>query len=395
MTTEHPTQASEVQANLETGDVIELPQYETPLKVTYTGELDGKENAMVGLEFQGRNGAEKSLMRNKHSGRVYLMAGSQDKGEVTEITVLESDRDAGNSDDGSEDADVIDEMEEGDTVALSSVQSEFTVQQIVEDRDLPVAGENNFKADTFAILNPEGGRVNKRYVVRNLIGDIHVWRAKGGSYGAASSSAKADVTVEIVEEASSETEADSPDQNAEKGKDTQADDEQPDESERGQTELGAFTEDSKPAVTDGGEVSPDKEDGEDEGDDPHFDPDAETVSEAWEGVFISASWGYGQTNVDFAQIIEVSDSGKTVKAKLTRADVSERVNGSEQVRPNAETYGDTFRLHVRNVGGDPGFRGSYPFIDGDMENETHRETFLPFSNEAGAAVHQTPANQGH
>ena len=134
----------------------------------------------------------------------------------------------------------------------------------------------------------------------------------------------------------------------------------------------------------------------DGGQDATFDADAETVTDAWEGAYISASWGYNQTNVELAQIVEVSDTGKTV---LTRFVAAERVGHgrtSEQLRPTAEQYGDEFRLHVREVRGEPRFKGSYPLSnDGDMDGPTRRGFFRPWSNEAGESIRQTATGYGH
>ena len=125
-----------------------------------------------------------------------------------------------------------------------------------------------------------------------------------------------------------------------------------------------------------------------------FDADAGTVTNVWEGAIVYTSWGYGQTNVNFAQIVDVSDSGKTVVARLVATTVATRSNGSEGVVPDGEPYGERFRLHVR--GGDRGasFRGSYPFIDGDPENGTRLDSFLPVAERDGP-IHQTPTNRGH
>ncbi len=133
----------------------------------------------------------------------------------------------------------------------------------------------------------------------------------------------------------------------------------------------------------------------DAGDNLHYDPEEETVTDAWKGVFIYTSWGYGQTNTELARIIDVSDTGKTVVAQMVTAERVSADRGSESLRPSAQTYGDKFRLHVRNGGDGPLFRGSYPYINGDKEKGTRRDTFLVFSNEEGKTVHQTPPNQGH
>jgi hypothetical protein len=124
-------------------------------------------------------------------------------------------------------------------------------------------------------------------------------------------------------------------------------------------------EPSPRAVADGGRVeddeSSDEGDSTDEDDDadPTFDPDEQTVTKAWEGAYISASWGYNQTNVELAQIVEVSDSGKTVLARFVTAERVGHGRTSEQLRPTAEQYGDEFRLYVRDgIDGDPYFRGA-------------------------------------
>ncbi|WP_049998735.1 hypothetical protein [Halococcus sediminicola] len=131
--------------------------------------------------------------------------------------------------------------------------------------------------------------------------------------------------------------------------------------------------------------------------DPTFDPDAETVTEAWEGAYISASWGYNQTNVELAQIVAVSDSGKTVLARFVAAERVGHGRTSEQLRPTAEQYGDEFRLHVRDgIDGDPRFRGSYPLgNDGDMNGPTRRGSFYPWSNDPDNSIRQTATNHGH
>jgi hypothetical protein len=129
--------------------------------------------------------------------------------------------------------------------------------------------------------------------------------------------------------------------------------------------------------------------------DDTFDPEAETVTEEWEGAFIYTSWGYGQTNVELAQIVDVSDSGKTVLARLVKAEQAGISQGSESLRPSAEQYGDEFRLHVRCSGSDPVFRGSYPYINGEKETGTRKDSFLVFNNKAGSTVHQTAPNHGH
>jgi hypothetical protein len=145
----------------------------------------------------------------------------------------------------------------------------------------------------------------------------------------------------------------------------------------------------------GGDDTGSDKDGNDT--DPTFDPDAETVTEAWEGAYISASWGYNQTNVELAQIVAVSDSGKTVLARFVTAERVGHGRTSEQLRPTAGQYGDEFRLHVRDgIDDDPRFRGSYPLgNDGDMDGPTRRGSFYPWSNDPESSIRQTASNHGH
>ena len=145
-------------------------------------------------------------------------------------------------------------------------------------------------------------------------------------------------------------------------------------------------------VTDGG-MDADQISNEDL--DQAFDADAQTIGDIWTGTFIYTSWGYGQTNVELAQITEVSATGKTVKARLVTPAIVTRSRGSESLRPTGEQYGDEFRLYVRNSGGKPVFRGSYPYINGEMDEGTRKDSFLPFKTVAGYTVHQTPTGYGH
>lgn len=127
-----------------------------------------------------------------------------------------------------------------------------------------------------------------------------------------------------------------------------------------------------------------------------FDRDAETVTDAWLGEFISSSWGYGQTNVEFAVITDVSDSGKTVLAQRVGAERVDSAKGSESVRPAGDPFGDEFRLHVRAGAREdrPSFRGTYPTgSDGDMDGPTRRGWLSPV--DADSTQHRTATGYGH
>lgn len=70
--------------DLRPGDRIQVPQYANPLTVQTINRAVG----MIGVEFDRPTGAVKHLVQNENSGRVYLVAGTSDKGEVNDIEVL-------------------------------------------------------------------------------------------------------------------------------------------------------------------------------------------------------------------------------------------------------------------------------------------------------------------
>lgn len=124
------------------------------------------------------------------------------------------------------------------------------------------------------------------------------------------------------------------------------------------------------------------------------DDGSATVTDDWVGEFVYASWGYGQTNVEIAQITEVSDTGKTVKAVMVAPEVAERSRGSESLAPTDQRIGEEFRLQVREgYKGEASFRGSYPHVDGNPENGTRLDSFGRLDEDS--TVHQTPHGHRH
>jgi hypothetical protein len=152
-----------------------------------------------------------------------------------------------------------------------------------------------------------------------------------------------------------------------------------------QTELTEFGEE---LVTDGGKPT-------EEALLEHFDPEEETVTEEWEGTYLYTSWGYDQTNVEAAQIVEVSDTGKTVLCRLVKKETVNRGKTTESVRPSSDQYGEEFRLHARSGGGEPVFKGSYPYIQGDPEKGKRKGSFFPWFKKAGDTIYQTAPGCGH
>ena len=133
----------------------------------------------------------------------------------------------------------------------------------------------------------------------------------------------------------------------------------------------------------------------------HYDPEAETVSDSWVGVFISCAWGYGQTQRNYAQIVDVSDTGKTVLCRRVGNKVVDRPDKTtEHVLPDSEHVGPEFRLHVRSYSEEnPSFKGSYPYIwsellDEDAEPST-RSGLFTVCDERAKPDYQTAPNAGH
>ena len=121
-----------------------------------------------------------------------------------------------------------------------------------------------------------------------------------------------------------------------------------------------------------------------------------TVSDNYEGRYISTNWGYNRTNREFAKIIEVSDTGKTVVAQLVKTETVEGdTKRDKRVEPTDETYGDPYRLHVRDSGvsDEPCFRGSYPYISGDPDDGQRSGTFTVVK--VSKPPYVTRAGMGH
>jgi len=85
------------------------------------------------------------------------------------------------------------------------------------------------------------------------------------------------------------------------------------------------------------------------------------------GKIFYESWGYDQTNIDFAIVVSVSPSGKTVMVRMMSEKVVPMGEGyapmSEHVVPD-QPYGEPFRLYVRSRAINPNdvsLVGQYPF----------------------------------
>lgn len=128
-----------------------------------------------------------------------------------------------------------------------------------------------------------------------------------------------------------------------------------------------------------------------------YDPDAETVGAGWKGAYLFTTWGYGQTNVDMAKIVDISESGKTVVARRVQPEVVGHGRTDRQLEPTANLYGDEFRLHVRGHDDVPWFRGSYPYLKGgEKADGTRRDSFMWWgSNPRREHVSETASQCGH
>lgn len=109
------------------------------------------------------------------------------------------------------------------------------------------------------------------------------------------------------------------------------------------------------------------------------------------GDIIYDSWGYDQTQYDFAQIVEISKSGKTVKAKMMRAKTVKTTRTSDVIVPT-EVYGMEFRLWVRESWrGESAFVGQYPYIYSDQDSKRKG----CFTHWEGDPVYETNSQHGH
>jgi hypothetical protein len=103
------------------------------------------------------------------------------------------------------------------------------------------------------------------------------------------------------------------------------------------------------------------------------------------GMIFYESWGYDQTQNDFAVIVEVSPTKKTA---LCRTVGKDRV-GDNSVKPNVDWKdGKLFRLVVGCFHGEATLRGTYPFCDGG----TREGSFRLYEN---CPVYETPEGMGH
>jgi len=110
------------------------------------------------------------------------------------------------------------------------------------------------------------------------------------------------------------------------------------------------------------------------------DPEEGIVSEDVVGKFLYTSWGYNQTNVDFAHIIGITSSGKSVRVQIVGAEVESRSTGQDNLKPTeTPKFEETVNLRVKCSNGNVRFRGSYPFADGDKRGP---ESFFLFDKES-------------
>lgn len=90
-----------------------------------------------------------------------------------------------------------DQATEGDRVTLSTIETTtFKITNITRGSDLPVSGDNNFKADAYALITPSSDIVTSRYIVKNKIGELSVWKT-GSNGGANKNSAETDVSIQL------------------------------------------------------------------------------------------------------------------------------------------------------------------------------------------------------
>lgn len=109
------------------------------------------------------------------------------------------------------------------------------------------------------------------------------------------------------------------------------------------------------------------------------------------GDIVYTSWGYDQTQNDFAQIIEISKTRKTIIARMMKAKTVATTRTSSSIVPT-EAYGKKFRLWVREGWrGQPAFVGQYPFIYSDQDSK-RKGCFTAWE---GNPLYETNSQFGH
>jgi hypothetical protein len=116
------------------------------------------------------------------------------------------------------------------------------------------------------------------------------------------------------------------------------------------------------------------------------DPDEGIVSEDVVGTFLYTSWGYDQTNIDFAHVVGVTSSGKSVRVQIVEATVESRSKGQDNLAPTeTPKFEETVNLRVKCDDSGIRFRGSYPFADGGKRGP---ESFYLFDKDSvGQTAH--------
>jgi hypothetical protein len=414
--------ASDAFDGLREGDIIEVAQYEGALRVSSIARDVG----MVGIEFVNEskraNGATKHLIQNEHSGDIALVSGRSDKGKVSMITVLERSQDGHESqdDDGEDDDGGDDDRDDGEreSVLPEADGLEIPAEWEVEDDERVATAtcddwHTGSRKTVLFVQHPEteewhvreqktpvkcevGTFADRSDAVRAF--EQVVWNLNEQSdvLGTISAASPVEVREQARERLNRLCDERDAILNGSGDRLSDADD-RDDDRDDGQNDTGGFVFDHSDE-TKGDNETDEPETESDEDDDSEDDADEQermTVTDDWEGVFLYSSWGYNQTNVEFAQIVDVSDTGKTVLCRMVRGQCVEQSNGSDSLRPSAEQYGDEFRLHVRGPDGVPMFRGSYPHIDGDMDTGKRRGWLIPWSNEVDKTVHRTSHGYRH
>ena len=101
----------------------------------------------------------------------------------------------------------------------------------------------------------------------------------------------------------------------------------------------------------------------------------------WVGKKLHCSYGYNMTINNFAKIIEVSPTGKTVKCRMVETITNgQQFGGNGKAKAGSRVHGPSFRLHVR---GNDSFIGSYPFIVQGSKKEqcSYRKGYFGFAHD--------------
>lgn len=117
------------------------------------------------------------------------------------------------------------------------------------------------------------------------------------------------------------------------------------------------------------------------------DEDKPVPKDSLVGKYVYCSWGYNQTNIDFAKIVRITE--RTIFCKRVEKEVEGKTKTSKKVKPTDKTIGEEFSLRVKVGSGGIYFKGTYPM---STDGSTRSGIFMLTD---GRTFDETPSGLGH